>query len=131
MRNGKLRLLILIRILKGPHKVKIEERPRSHPEGMTDPFGGVREARSARREGSPAPTQQYSPGDTGIRTPPDIRDLLGDSGRWPGDGLMGDGDGGDDEGNGDPPNPPNDHEGDKARKDKHKLGSSSHLVSVL
>ena len=72
----------------------------------------------------PAPTQQYSPGDTGIRTPPDIRGLLGESGRGPGDGHPGDGDGGDDGGGGNPPNPPNDHEDDnrRARKDKRKGG---------
>lgn len=45
-------------VLKGPLKVKFElgtERPRSHPEGMTDHVGGIRNARSTRREGSPTP----------------------------------------------------------------------------
>ena len=76
-------------VLKGPLKVKVEQpgtvRPRSHPEGMADHVGGIRNARSSRQEGSPAPTQHYSPGDTGINTPPEFRDLFGDSERRPGD----------------------------------------------
>ena len=112
-------------VFKGPMKVKVEpgsERPRSRPEGMADYGEGMRHARSARRERSPAPTQQYSPGDTGINIPPDFNDVPGDSGRLPGDDPPGDGDGdGDDDGN-NPNFPPNDHGDDskKTRRDKKK-----------
>ena len=116
-------------VFKGPMKVKVEpgsERPRSRPEGMADYGEGMRHARSTRRERSPAPTQQYSPGDTGItgiNTPPDFNDVPGDSGRLPGDDPPGDGDGDGDDDDGNNPNfPPNDRGDDsgKTRKDKKK-----------
>ena len=64
-------------------------------------------------------------------TPPDIRDLLGDQGRGPGDDFPGDGDGGGDDGNGDLPNPPDDHEGDDGKAEKTNARAKGPRAPVL
>ena len=92
---------------------------------MAGNVGGIKLSRTGRREGSPAPTQNYSPGDTGINTPPDPDDYFGDSGHRPGGDNPGDGD---DDGDGDDndPNPPpkeNRDDQKKPRKDKKKGGN--------
>ena len=79
-------------VFKGPLKMKIEpglEGNRSRPEGMANYGYGMRNARTSRREGSPAPTQTYSPGDTGINTPPEPNDYFGGSGHRPGSDYPG------------------------------------------
>ena len=65
---------------------------RSRPKGWPASVGGIKLSRTGRREGSPAPTQNYSPGDTGINTPPEPDDYFGDSGHRPGGDNPGDGD---------------------------------------
>ena len=104
-------------LLKGPVKVKEEpglEGPRSRPEGMADRDGRSRHAHRTRREGSPAPTQQNCPGDSGIHSPPGFNDGPGDD--------PDEGDDGDDDGDDHPNKPANNGGGNdrKSRKDKRK-----------
>ena len=73
-----------------------------------------------RREERDPLLQCSSPGDTGINTLPEFNDILGDSGRRPGDDAPGDGDGGDDGDGNNPNNPPNNCEDDNKRARKRQ-----------